>query len=191
MIFLRRILFIPLLLLIACAPTAFVAPAETAEMLSARMERGLLLLDVPFFPQPEGLCGPASLASVLHFWKRTTSVEEIKQAIYLPQLNGALGIDLTLFARREGFLADFFTGNLTDLRDRLAAGIPPIVFLNLGNRFFPVGHFIVVTGIDEEREEVIAHSGSEANKPIPYQTFLAAWKKTDYWTLRVVPPHDS
>jgi ABC-type bacteriocin/lantibiotic exporter with double-glycine peptidase domain len=189
MISLRHLLFIPLFLLVACSQAVRVAPADMTASDFSQEEK--LLLDVPFFPQPEGLCGPASLASVLHFWKRTTSVEEIKEAIYLPKLNGTLGIDLTRFARKEGFLADSFTGTLPALRERLSGGIPLIAFLNLGNRFFPVGHFIVVTGIDEKREEVIAHSGSEANKPIPYQTFLAAWKKTDYWTLQIVPPRDS
>lgn len=187
MVSLLQALFIPLFLFGACVPTAFVPEPGPAVPGGERR----LLLDVPFFPQPEGLCGPSSLASVLHFWKKTTSVEEIKEAIYLPQLNGTLGIDLTRFARGEGFLAHSFTGSLAQLRERLAEGIPLIAFLNLGNRLFPAGHFIVVTGIDEKREEVIAHSGSEANKPIPYQTFLAAWKKTDYWTLQVLPPDGS
>jgi ABC-type bacteriocin/lantibiotic exporter with double-glycine peptidase domain len=184
MITLRQISFIPLFLLISCAPTLLVSPSGTSPV---RHQEGVLLLDVPFFPQPEGLCGPASLASVLHFWKKKTSVEEIKQAVYLPQLNGTLGIDLTRFARNEGFIANSFAGTLSQMRERLSEGIPLIAFLNLGTQLFPVGHFIVVTGIDEKREEVIAHSGSEANKPIPYQTFLAAWKKTDYWTLQVSP----
>lgn len=187
MIFLRHLLSISLFLIVACVPGGLIVPPETAT--SALKERGVLLLEVPFFPQPEGMCGPASLASVLHFWKKNITVEEIKQAIYLPKLNGTLGIDLTRFARDEGFLARSFTGTLPEVRDRLANGIPVIVFLNLGSRSFPVGHFIVVTGIDEKREEVIAHSGAEPNKPISYETFLADWKKTGHWTLEVVPPH--
>jgi ABC-type bacteriocin/lantibiotic exporter with double-glycine peptidase domain len=185
MISLRQVLFISFFGLSACVPAVRMPPDA---VVTAPSEGGMLLLAVPFFSQPEGLCGPASLASVLHFWKKPTSVEEIKQAIYLPELNGTLGIDLTRFARSEGFVAGSFTGSLSQLRDRLARGIPLIAFLNLGNRLFPVGHFIVITGMDEKREEVIAHSGSEANKAIPYQTFLAAWKKTDYWTLQVIPP---
>lgn len=186
MVSLRRALFIPFFFFVACAPAAFVPAPEAASREEA--QRVGMLLDVPFFPQPEGLCGPSSLASVLHFWKNMTSVEAIRDAVYLPQLNGTLGIDLTRFARNEGFLARSFTGSLADLRDGLARGVPLIVFLNLGNRVFPAGHFIVVTGMDEKREEVIAHSGSEANKRIPYRAFLAAWKKTDYWTLQVLPP---
>lgn len=181
----RRLVLTLILLLGACAPTGFVAPPH----------EGGLLLKVPFFPQPEGLCGPASLASVLNYWQEKgsqekTSLDEIRRAVFLPQLNGTLGLDLTRFARNKGWAAHSFKGTLSDLRDRLAQGMPLIAFLNLGNRFFPVGHFIVVTGINEGREEVIAHSGSEANKAIPYRTFMAAWSRTDFWTLQVLPSGD-
>lgn len=115
-------------------------------------------------------------------------MEEVTRAVYLPELNGALGIDLTHFARKKGMQAESYAGNLSDIKDHLSRGIPLIVFLNLGGRVFPVGHFVVITGLDERRGEVIAHSGSEENKPIPYQTFIAAWEKTDYWTLQVLPP---
>lgn len=146
-----------------------------------------LRLDVPYFPQQAGLCGPASLTSVLKYWREETTVEEVTRAVYLPELNGALGIDLTHFARKKGMRAESYAGSLPDIKDHLLRGIPLIAFLNLGGRVFPVGHFVVVTGLDETREEVIVHSGSEANKPIPYQTFIAAWEKTNYWTLQVLP----
>ncbi|TAK08173.1 MAG: hypothetical protein EPO39_04965 [Candidatus Manganitrophaceae bacterium] len=155
----------------------------------ARFPSGRALqLNVPYFPQQVGLCGPASLTSVLNYWREETSVEEVARAVYLPQLNGALGIDLTHFAQKKGMQAESYTGSLLDIKDHLARGIPLIAFLNLGGRVFPVGHFVVITGLDEAREEVIVHSGSEANKPIPYQTFIAAWEKTRYWTLQVLPP---
>ncbi len=147
-----------------------------------------LRLDVPYFPQQVGLCGPASLTSVLKYWREEASVEEVARAVYLPELKGALGIDLTHFARQKGMQAESYAGSLADIRDHLSRGIPLIAFLNLGGRIFPVGHFVVITGLDEAREEVIVHSGAEANKPIPYRTFIAAWEKTNYWTLQVLPP---
>jgi len=149
---------------------------------------GALRLAVPYFPQQVGLCGPASLTSVLTYWQAETSVEEVTRAVYLPELNGALGIDLTHFARKKGMRAESYTGSLADIKDHLSRGIPLIAFLNLGGRVFPVGHFVVITGLDEARQEVIVHSGSEENKPIPYPTFIAAWEKTNYWTLQVLPP---
>ena len=150
-----------------------------------------LQLKVPYFPEQVGLCGPASLASVLNYWREETTVEEVARAVYLPQLNGVLGIDLTHFARQKGMRAESYTGSLSDIKEHLSRGVPLIAFLNLGVRVFPVGHFVVITGLDEAREEVIVHSGTEANKPIPYQTFIAAWEKTHYWTLQVLPPRTS
>jgi ABC-type bacteriocin/lantibiotic exporter with double-glycine peptidase domain len=147
-----------------------------------------LRLDVPYFPQQAGLCGPASLTSVLTYWREEISVEEVTRAVYLPELNGALGMDLTRFARSKGMRAESYAGSLSDIKDHLSQGIPLIAFLNLGGVVFPVGHFVVITGLDEAREEVIVHSGSEENKPIPYQTFMAAWEKTNYWTLQLLPP---
>ncbi|HLG21495.1 MAG TPA: C39 family peptidase [Candidatus Manganitrophaceae bacterium] len=173
----RGLLFSLLFLWASCAPISAVPT-------SART----LLLDVPFFPQQENLCGPASLASILHYWNEKTPVEEIARAVYLPKLKGSLGIDLARFARDKNFKAEYYNGSLSDLRGHLARGVPVIAFLNLGNRLFPAGHFVAVTGLDERREEVIAHSGTEPNKRIPYKVFIAAWEKTRFWTLRVTPP---
>lgn len=152
---------------------------------------GALQLEVPYFPQQVGLCGPASLTSVLKYWREEISVEEVTRAVYLPELKGALGMDLTRFARKMGMRAESYAGSLPDIKDHLSQGIPLIAFLNLGGRVFPIGHFVVITGIDETREEVIVHSGSEENKPISYQTFIAAWEKTNYWTLQVLPSRSS
>ncbi|MDC4204674.1 MAG: C39 family peptidase [Candidatus Manganitrophus sp.] len=112
-----------------------------------------LRLNVPYFPQQVGLCGPASLTSVLHYWREEISVEEVTRAVYLPELNGALGIDLTHFARKKGMRAESYAGSLPDIKRHLSQGIPLIAFLNLGGRVFPVGHFVVITGLDETREE--------------------------------------
>lgn len=169
-----------LALVSACAPGQMRSPSPEA-----------LRLNVPYFPQQVGLCGPASLTSVFHYWREEISVEEVTRAVYLPELNGALGIDLTHFARKKGMRAESYAGSLPDIKRHLSQGIPLIAFLNLGGRVFPVGHFVVITGLDETREEVIVHSGSEENKPIPYQTFVAAWEKTKYWTLQVVPRSSS
>lgn len=169
-----------LILVSACASTGRALPSSEQA----------LRLNVPYFPQQVGLCGPASLTSLLSYWREEISVDEVARAIYLPGLNGALGIDLTRFARERGMKAESYAGSLSDIKDHLSRGIPLIAFLNLGGRIFPVGHFVVITGIDEGREEVIVHSGTEANKPIPYQTFIAAWEKTHYWTLQVLPPRD-
>lgn len=178
----------PLLLSVALFLTACAARGPGASASAGWPAPPPLFLNVPFFSQQDNLCGPAALASVLHYWRDTTTVEEISRAIYLPQLKGTLGIDLAHFARDKKFNAAFYNGSLADVRRHLERGIPLVAFLNLGYRLFPAGHFVVLTGLDERKEEVIVHSGLEPNKPIAYKDFMAAWKKTEYWTLEVVPP---
>jgi ABC-type bacteriocin/lantibiotic exporter with double-glycine peptidase domain len=142
---------------------------------------------VPFYPQRKYQCGPASLAAVLNYWGRNDSPEQIAQAIYLPRLKGSLSLDLWRYARDEGFDAQIQEGTLEKLQGHLAQKQPVIAFLNLGFKFFPIGHFLVVVGLDPEQQAVIAYSGTEKDKRIPYDKFLSDWKKTQYWSLVITP----
>lgn len=152
------------------------------------LNKDLVSLEVPFFPQPAGFCGPAALASVLNYWGGKTTPDEISNAVYLKKLHGTLRFDLTYFARKRGFMARTYRGNLSDLEDRLSKGIPLLTFLNLGTSFFPVGHFLVVTGIALKAQAVVVHSGSTPNALIPFGKFIKAWEKGAYWTLEITPP---
>ena len=64
---------------------------------------------------------------------------------------------------------------------------PIIAFLNLGFRQVPLGHFLVVVGVDPEDKSVIAYSGVEKNQRIPFDRFKKAWEKTNYWSLLIEP----
>lgn len=142
---------------------------------------------VPFYPQKEYQCGPASLAAVLNYWGRSVSPDQITQAIYLHRLKGSLSLDLWRYARDQGFDARMQEGSLENLQAHLSHKQPVIAFLNLGFTFFPIGHFLVVVGLDPEQQAVIAYSGTEKDKRIPYNKFLSDWKKTDYWSLVITP----
>lgn len=179
----RLLLFSPLLLVISCAPSLFLPEVELPAGETASVQ-----LKVPFFPQPSGQCGPGALASVLNYWKAGATPEEIAKKVDLPRLNGALPFDLTHYARSEGFRAFSFKGDVRVLQEKLRRGRPLVAFLNLGTSFFPVGHFLVVTGIDPEKRLIIVHSGMRQNKAVSYDRFIAAWKGGGYWTLEVTPP---
>jgi len=168
----------------------FCAACVTPGVPHTEVDAPPLFLAVPFIDQEDRFCGPASLAAVLHYWQNKTGrpetpLSEITQATFLPAFGGALGADLARFARGAGFAAVPYSGNLADLRAHLTNGRPPIVFLNLGYRRFPAGHFVVVTGIDARG--ILAHSGSQPNTHFTYDDFVAAWAKTDYWTLTLHP----
>lgn len=144
-------------------------------------------LNIPFFPRRAGLCGPASLASVLNFWGYEITPEEIAAEIYLPKIRGTLHFDLSLFARTKGFSAAAYRGSLEDLKDRISKGIPLIAFLNIGNAFIKSGHFLVVTGFAPGRNAVIVHSGQTGDLTMPLKRFMAAWEGGAYWTLEITP----
>jgi ABC-type bacteriocin/lantibiotic exporter with double-glycine peptidase domain len=149
------------------------------------------LLNVPFFPDIGQRCGPASLASVMNYWRVPVTVNEVAQDVFRADLHGSLPFDLVHFPQKRGLEATSYFGGPEDLRYHLRQGHPLITFVNLGNSLFPVGHFLVVIGYTEDGKWVIAHSGGERAKRIPYERFIASWAKMDYWTLLILPKGDS
>ena len=174
--------FWSLLHLLGCT---HVSPPELTQRLG---KEPLYVEGVPFYPQKKYQCGPASLAAVLNYYGQNMSPEEIAEAIYLPRREGTLSLDLWRYAAAQGFDARMQEGSLDKLQAHLSRNQPVIAFLNLGLSFFPIGHFLVVVGLDPEQQAVIAYSGTEKNKRIPYKKFLSDWKKTDYWSLVITPP---
>lgn len=142
---------------------------------------------VPFFPQNEYKCGPAAMASVLSFWGALTTIEDASVAVYQEKIKGSLPIDLFLYAKEKGFEADYYKGSMADLKKNIDAGVPLILFLNLGFTIYPIGHYVVVTGYDDTRRLVTAHSDMTMNEDFDYDALTDAWKKNDFATLRIKP----
>ena len=145
---------------------------------------------VPFYPQQAYQCGPASLAAVLNYWGKPVTPDDIATAIYSPRLKGTLSLDMWQYALAQDLQADMRNGSLEDLKGHLEQHVPVIAFLNLGYRWLPVGHFVVVVGLDPDARSVITYSGTEQNSRISYDRFLEAWQKTKFWALVVRPKTD-
>jgi ABC-type bacteriocin/lantibiotic exporter with double-glycine peptidase domain len=159
------------------------APAQ-GNLSDAKTHR---LASVPFFPDDTDQCGPATLASVLTYWGVPSDPVTLKGQIYSSRLRGSLPIDLLLAAQAHGLVAESYKGSLDNVRSELEAGHPLVAFLNLGYEFFPQGHYVVITGYDDQRQGVYVHSGLERDEFLSYDSFLRAWEKTGRWTLRIVP----
>ena len=142
---------------------------------------------VPFYPQTQYQCGPASLATVLNYWGRHVTPEQIAQEIYRPGMKGTLSLDLWQYAKAQDFQASVRQGSWEFLETQVSRERPIIAFLNLGFRQVPLGHFLVVVGVDPEDKSVIAYSGVEKNQRIPFDRFKKAWEKTNYWSLLIEP----
>jgi ABC-type bacteriocin/lantibiotic exporter with double-glycine peptidase domain len=154
---------------------------------SAPAPHTIYVKEVPFFPQTQYQCGPASLAAVLNYWGRRVTPDDITKEIYRPDMKGTLSLDLFLYAKDQHMDASMHQGSWEFLETELKRDRPVIAFLNLGFRMVPIGHFVVVVGLEPERKTVIAYSGITKNERIPYDRFRAAWEKTNYWSLRVQP----
>jgi ABC-type bacteriocin/lantibiotic exporter with double-glycine peptidase domain len=148
---------------------------------------GHLIAGVPFIPQEEYQCGPASLAMVLQYYGAAIGQEEIAQALYLPSVRGTLNLDLEFYARRRGFAARAFAGTLDAAKAELRRDRPLIVFQDVGV-VSAVPHFAVLLGYDERARSVVLHSGTEAYRVVAYDEFERTWARRRGWTLLVTPP---
>jgi len=148
---------------------------------------GHLIEGVPFYPQQRYMCGPAALASVIGYWGASVDVDEIARRVYDEGRRGALPVDMVIYAKERGFDALYYRGGFDDLRERLSEGTPLILFLNVGFRLYPVGHYIVATGYDDRLGAVLAHSGTAKDRVFTYRELERLWGGTSYSTLLVRP----
>ncbi len=177
---------------VAVCVAVSVAGCVSAEQLLTGKERplsanALYVKQVPFYPQTQYQCGPASLATVLNYWGRHVTPEQIAQEIYRPGMKGTLSLDLWQYAKAQDLQASVRQGSWEFLETQVSRERPIIAFLNLGFRQVPLGHFLVVVGVDPEDKSVIAYSGVEKNQRIPFDRFKEAWEKTNYWSLLIEP----
>jgi tetratricopeptide (TPR) repeat protein len=142
---------------------------------------------VPFYPQEQYYCGPASLAMALA-WSGVPAVpDEFVAEVYTPARQGPFAPDIVAAARRNGRVA-VEVRELDDLLAELAAGHPAIVFQNLRLSVFPQWHFAVAIGYDLNERQLILRSGTNRRLVMPLDAFENTWRRADYWALVVLPP---
>lgn len=173
------------LLLSGCA-TPQVAKLDAAwpKDFPARVE----LAHVPFFPQEEFECGPAALAMVAHAAGVKASPEALVEQVYLPGRQGSLQPEMMAATRRQGLLAYPLQPKLEDLLREVAAGNPVLVFQNLAFSIYPLWHYAVVIGFDQERRVLLLHSGVTARMEISLFAFERTWARGQYWAMLALKP---
>lgn len=175
--------------LLAAALAACATPPETARL---RANPGGLpmradVAGVPFIPQKENYCGPASLAMALAWSGTPVGQDAVAPQVFTPGREGTMRADMLAAARRNGRLA-VPIGHLDDLLAELAAGHPVIVFQNLSLDWYPVWHFAVATGYDLASGEIRLHSGVEPDARMSLATFERTWARGDRWAMVALPP---
>jgi ABC-type bacteriocin/lantibiotic exporter with double-glycine peptidase domain len=143
----------------------------------------VIIGNVPFHPQEDHQCGPASLAGVLNYQGLVISPQEIAHDLFSKSAGGTLTIDMALYPQRKGFFALSYSGSLMDLRGKIDSGYPLIVLVDYGFSVWQVNHFMVVVGYNNDG--VIVNSGKKEHEFIENNAFLRACRRTDFWTLLV------
>jgi hypothetical protein len=163
--------------------TAALALAAAAVPSPSAAQSGAPLLDVPYLPQSEALCGGAAIAMVMRYWGTTAVYAETFADLVDPEAAGIRGRDLIGALESRGFDVTSFEGDAARIHAALAKRYPPVVLIeDRPGRF----HYVVIVGWRGDR--VIVHDPARAPfRVIAADAFLRAWSVSGYWTLLAGP----
>lgn len=146
------------------------------------------LVGVPFFPQEDFQCGPASLAMMLSWSGRPTTPEELVPLVYVPGREGSFTVELAAAARRDGRILYPLAPELVAVLHALQSGSPVLILQNNGLAVLPLWHFAVVVGADPAREKLWLHSGRTERMETTFSAFERTWARGGYWAVTIVAP---
>ncbi len=159
--------------------------ARLADTAAAASGRGVLL-QVPVIRQSPERCGPASLRMVMRYEHAAASAEAFADSAYDPILRGALITELAAAARRAGFDAEVETPSADSLVALLAAGVPPILLIDVGIGPLQKGHYVVLVGGDDTGHFTI-HDGSARPRTLERAALVKRWRAAGGQALVVRP----
>ncbi len=153
-------------------------------MTAAVCEAQVLLLDVPYLPQSESLCGGAAAAMVMRYWGAAGVYADTFADLVDPAAQGIHAADLLRALRDRGWGAESFRGDPPSIQRAIGARRPAIVLIeDRPGRF----HYVVIVGWSSGR--VIAHDPARAPfRVLDERAFLEAWKQSGFWTVVPDPP---
>lgn len=115
------------------------------------------------------------MSSVLSYYGRNISQEEIGRAVFDRRLKGSLITDLKKYAESLGFNGEFSTGDISKIKHFIDQKKPVIALIDIGFFIFSRPHYVVVFGYDDEG--FLCHMGFKENEKIRYNKFKKMWEK--------------
>lgn len=141
-----------------------------------------LILQVPFYSDEGGACGPAALASVMTYCGQPTTAEAATLALNQERPTAQ---SMAILARREGLTADVSSGSPEQLLESVKAHKPVIVRLDRETLPLKKGDYAVVVGYTPEG--VVLNSCSINQQIVPWTAFLAGWYKSSNLSIMIDP----
>ncbi len=179
-------IFVILLWLSGCSGTPQVALLSSAPPGDIPAQRELL--EVPFFPQQEFYCAPASLAAIFEYLGREVSPDELGARMVVPELQGSLQTEVVATIRAYDLVPFRQDGQVVSLLREIDRGNPVFLLQNLGLDSLPSWHYEVLIGYDLEREVMILRSDVHRRIERDFKVFERTWTRAGNWSLVVLPP---
>ncbi|PMR76992.1 PA2778 family cysteine peptidase [Billgrantia endophytica] len=180
---LAGVLLLALLTLSGCAATP-----RLAETTVQTLPRQVVIEGVPFHAQRDYQCGPASLAMVLNHEGVDVDVDALIPQVFIPGREGSVQPEMLAAVRRHGHVPFVLDNSFDALLTEIAAGHPVVVMQNLSLPAWPMWHYAVAIGYDLDAEEMILHSGEEAERSESFRRFDATWARSDRWAFVALKP---
>ena len=165
------------------------APPKVELPAALDIPRTVELTTVPFHPQAEYQCGPASLAMTLQWSGVAITPEQLKPEVYTPSRQGSLPPDMIGASRRHGRVA-YPVNNIEDSLKEVAGGHPVIVLQRLSSFFQASWHYAVIIGYDLDQREIILHSGVEQKEVLTLDEFARTWQPWGHWGILTLSPNE-
>lgn len=164
-------------------------------MHTAPQESAGVWLDVPFVKQGEDGCGSAAISMVLQYWSahgaqvdsKRGDAAAIQKQLFSRKARGIFASDMENYFKGSGFKVFVLEGRWADLEEQLKRGRPLIVSVQPGDAKTPL-HYVVVTGIDWQRDAVFVHDPARGKLlRIERADFEKQWRSNRNWLLLAVP----
>jgi tetratricopeptide (TPR) repeat protein len=180
----RLLVFLGSVLLSACSVT----PTTDTSEAYLNLPPSYALDHLPFYPQIEDQCGPASLATMLSARDVHVEPETLRGKIYIPGKQGSVTTEIIARARKYGMVVYPLAPELPDILTEISGGNPVLVMQNLGYNWMPRWHFSVVIGYNLELRRVILRSGNEASHEVDFDLFIKTWDRAQRWAVVITDP---
>ncbi len=173
-----------LLLATAVAPAGASRPQGVAPDTSGSSE----LLDVPYLPQTEDLCGGAAVAMVLRYWGERQVYAEDFAALVDRSVSGIRTDVLTSEVTRRGWHALAFNADPSSsgawMREQVNHGRPVIALIEVRPERY---HYVVV--VAWTTDQVIVHDPARTPfRVLSRAEFDRVWAQAGRWALLLLPP---
>jgi hypothetical protein len=137
------------------------------------------VLEVPYLPQSEALCGGAAVAMVMRYWGERDIYAEDFAGYVSDEERGISTESLARAVERSGWSSIAFNAGSDDVVHHLSRGRPLIALIEVASGQF---HYVVIVG--RNGEGVLYHDPAVGPyREMSTERFERAWSESGHWVM--------